>query len=145
MADIKFMDLAENNNPALTDSILSGNTDSGITRITLETLQNAIAPKLAKPLLKFESTVINAADFTSAGLAEVTAPVIAGYTFLCWQSIVGVNTSLHPVSSAPDQATTQVWFPNIGTDYSTLQSEISSGKNPWFHIYAIYVSDTVMK
>lgn len=145
MADIKFMDLAENNNPALTDSILSGNTDSGMTRITLETLQNTIAPKLAKPLLKFESTVINAADFTSAGCAEVTAPDIAGYTFLCWQSVIGVNTSLHPLSAAPDQATTQVWFTNPGTDYSTLQSEISSGKNPWFHIYAIYVSDTVMK
>lgn len=145
MADIKFMDLAENNNPALTDSILSGNTDSGITRITLETLQNAIVPKLAKPLLKIESTVINAADFTSAGFAKVTAPVIAGYTFLCWQSIIGVNTSLHPVSPEPDQATTQVWFANPGTDYSTLQSEISSEKNPWFRIYAIYVSDTVMK
>lgn len=145
MADIKFMDLAENNNPALTDSILSGNTDSGITRITLETLQNAIVPKLAKPLLKIESTAINAADFTSAGFAKVTAPVIAGYTFLCWQSIIGVNTSLHPVSSALDQTTTQVWFTNPETDYSTLQSEISSEKNPWFQIYAIYVSDTVMK
>ena len=145
MADIKFMDLAENNNPALTDSILSGNTDSGITRITLETLQNAIAPKLAKPLLKFESTAINASDFTSAGFANVTASVIAGYTFLCWQSIIGVNTSLHPVWSAPDQATTQVWFTNPEADYSTLESEISSEKNPWFQIYAIYVSDTVMK
>jgi hypothetical protein len=145
MADIKFMDLAENNNPALTDSILSGNTDSGITRITLETLQNAIVPKLAKPLLKIESTAINAADFTSAGFANVTARVIAGYTFLCWQSVIGVNTSLHPGWSAPDQATTQVWFTNPETDYSTLQSEISSEKNPWFQIYAIYVSDTVMK
>lgn len=145
MADIKFMDLAENNNPALTDSILSGNTDSGITRITLETLQNAIVPKLAKPLLKIESTVINAADFTSAGLANVTAPVVAGYTFLCWQSIVGVNTSLHPLSTKPNEATAQVWFTNPETDYSTLQSEISSGKNPWFAIYAIYVSDSVMK
>ena len=145
MADIKFMDLAENNNPALTDSILSGNTDSGITRITLETLQNAIVPKLAKPLLKIESTAINAVDFTSSGFAKVTAPVIAGYTFLYWHSIIGVNTSLHPVLSAPDQATVQVWFTNPGTDYQTLQSEISSEKNPWFQIYAIYVSDTVMK
>ena len=145
MADIKFMDLAENNNPALTDSILSGNTDSGITRITLETLQNAIVPKLAKPLLKFEATAINAADFASAGFAKVTAPVIAGYTFLCWQSIAGINTSLHPVLPEPGKATTQVWFTNMETDYSTLQSEISSGKNPWFQIYAIYVSDTVMK
>ena len=145
MADIKFMDLAENNNPALTDSILSGNTDSGMTRITLESLQNTIAPKLKTPLLQIKSTVINAADFTSAGLAKVTAPVIAGYTFLCWQSVVGVNTSLHPVSTIPDQAETQVWFTNTDTDYSTLQSEISSGKNPWFKIYAIYVSDSVMK
>ena len=145
MADIKFMDLAENNNPALTDSILSGNTDSGITRITLETLQNAIVPKLAKPLLQIESAVINAADFTSAGYAKVTAPDIAGYTFLCWQSVVSVNTSLHPVSTLPDQSTNQVWFTNTDTDYSTLQSEISSGKDPWFKIYAIYVSDTVMK
>lgn len=145
MADIKFMDLAENNNPALTDSILSGNTDSGITRITLETLQNAIVPKLAKPLLQIEPTVINAADFTSAGYAKVTAPVIAGYTFLCWQSVVGINSALHPVSTSPDQATTQVWFTNMETDYSTLQSEISSGKNPWFKIYAIYVNDSAMK
>ena len=145
MADIKFMDLAENNNPALTDSILSGNTDSGMTRITLETLQNAIVPKLAKPLLQIKSTAINAADFTSAGYAKVTAPDIAGYTFLCWQSVVGVNTSLHPVSTKPDQAATQVWFANTETDYSTLQSEISSGKDPWFRACAIYVSDTVMK
>ena len=145
MADIKFMDLAENNNPALTDSILSGNTDSGITRITLETLENAIVAKLAKPLLKIESTVINAADFTSAGFAKVTAPVVAGYTFLCWQSVVGINTATHPVSTSPEQATTQVWYPNPATDYAPLQSEISSSKDPWFHIYAIYVSDTVMK
>lgn len=145
MADIKFMDLAENNNPALTDSILSGNTDSGITRITLETLQNAIVPKLAKPLLKIETTVINAADFSSAGFAKVTAPDVAGYTFLCWQSVVGINTATHPVSTSPDQSTTQVWFTNTDTDYSTLQSEISSGKNPWFKIYALYVSDSVMK
>lgn len=145
MADIKFMDLAENNNPALTDSILSGNTDSGITRITLETLQNAIAPKLAKPLLKIGTTVINAADFSSAGFARVTAPDVAGYTFLCWLTVTGINTATHPVSYDLDQATTQVWFTNPATDYSTLQSEISSGKNPWFRIYAIYVSDTVMK
>lgn len=145
MADIKFMDLAENNNPALTDSILSGNTDSGITRITLETLQNAIVPKVGKPLLQYKTTVINAADFTSAGFAKVTAPVIAGYTFLCWQSVVGMNTSLHPASTSPDQATTQVWFNDPATDYSTLQSEISSSKDPWFQIGAIYVSDSVMK
>lgn len=145
MADIKFMDLAENNNPALTDSILSGNTDSGMTRITLETLQNAIVPKVVKPLLRYETTAINAADFSSAGYAKVTAPVVAGYTFLCWQSVVGVNTATHPASTSPDQATTQVWFTNTDTDYSTLQSEISSGKNPWFRIGALYVSDSVMK
>ena len=145
MADIKFMDLAENNSPALTDSILSGNTDSGMTRITLESLQNTIVPKLGKPLLKIGSTVINAADFTSAGYAKVTAPDIAGYTFLCWQSVVGVNTVLHPVSTLPDQSTNQVWFTNTDTDYSTLQSEVSSGKNPWFRALAIYVSDSVMK
>lgn len=145
MADIKFMDLAENNNPALTDSILSGNVDSGMTRITLESLQNTIAPKLEKPLLKIGSTVINAADFTSSGSAKVTAPDIAGYTFLCWQSVVGINTSLHPASTLPDQSTTQVWFINTDTDYATLQSEITAGKDPWFKIYALYVSDSVMK
>lgn len=145
MADIKFMDLAENNNPALTDSILSGNTDSGMTRITLESLQNTIVPKLAKPLLRFESAVINAADFSSAGYTKVTAPAIAGYTFLCWQSVVGINTATHPAPVSPDQATTQVWFTNPETDYSTLQSEISSSKDPWFRAWAIYVSDSVMK
>lgn len=145
MADIKFMDLAENNNPALTDSILSANTDSGMTRITLETLQNAIVPKLAKPLLKIGTTVINAADFSSAGFAKVTAPDVAGYTFLCWLTVTGVNTATHPASNTPDQATTQVWFTNTDTDYSTLQSEVSSGKNPWFRALAIYVSDSVMK
>ena len=145
MADIKFMDLAENNNPALTDSILSGNTDSGITRITLETLQNAIVPKVGKPLLQYKTAVINAADFSSAGYAKVTAPVVAGYTFLCWQSVTGVNTATHPASTSPDQATTQVWFPDPTTDYATLQSEISSSKDPWFRIGALYVSDSVMK
>ena len=35
MADIKFMDISENDNPATTDSILVGNQDNGVKRTTL--------------------------------------------------------------------------------------------------------------
>lgn len=145
MADIKFMNLSENGNPALTDSLLIGNSDSGLKRVTLDTLKNTVAPTINKPLLIVKSTPINFTDFSANGFASVTAQSVNNYTFLCWLSISPVNSSIHPKFSDPTSSSSQAWLDNPNADWPTLSGEHSSGKNPWFNAYAIYVSDSVMK
>lgn len=145
MADIKFMNLSENGNPALTDSLLIGNSDSGLKRVTLDTLKNTVAPAINKPLLIVKSTPINFADFSANGYASVTAQNVDNYTFLCWLSIIPINSGVHPKFNDPTQSSSQAWMDNPTADWQTLSGEHSSGKNPWFNAYAIYVSDSVMK
>ncbi|MBW0438006.1 hypothetical protein KDZ21_08190 [Lactobacillus crispatus] len=145
MADIKFMNLSENGNPALTDSLLIGNSDSGLKRVTLDTLKNTVAPAINKPLVIVKSTPINFADFSANGFASVTAQSVNNYTFLCWLSISPVNSSVHPKFTSPDKSSSQAWLDDPNADWQALNAEHSSGKDPWFNAYAIYVSDSVMK
>lgn len=145
MADIKFMNLSENGDPALTDSLLIGNSDSGLKRVTLNAVKNTIVPAINKPLVTVESTPINFADFSANGYANVKARDVDDYTFLCWLSIAPVNSSIHPKFNNPTKSSSQAWMDNPSADWQTLSGESSSGKNPWFNAYAIYVSDSVMK
>lgn len=145
MADIKFMNLSENGNPALTDSLLIGNSDSELKRVTLDTLKNTVAPAINKPLLIVKSTAIKFTDFSASGYASITARNVNNYTFLCWLSILPVNSGIHPSFNDPTSSSSQAWLNNPNADWQTLSDEYSSGKNPWFNAYAIYVSDSVMK
>lgn len=145
MADIKFMNLSENGNPSLTDSLLIGNSDSGVKRVTLNAVKNAIVPAINKPLVIVKSTPINFADFSANGYASVTAQDVNNYTFLCWLSITPVNSQTHPKFSDPTKPSSQAWMNNPSADWQILSDEHSSGKNPWFNAYAIYVSDSAMK
>lgn len=145
MADIKFMNLSENGNPSLTDSLLIGNSDSGLKRVTLNAVKNTIVPAINKPLVIVQSTPINFADFSANGYASVTAQDVNNYTFLCWLSITPVNSTIHPKFNDPTKSSSQAWMDNPSADWQTLSGESSSGKNPWFNAYAIYVSDSVMK
>ena len=145
MADIKFMNLSENGNPALTDSLLIGNSDSELKRVTLDTLKNTVAPAINKPLVIVKMTTIDFTDFSASGFASVTAQNVNNYTFLCWLAIVPVNSGIHPRFNNLTSSSSEAWLDNPGADWQTLSDEHSSGKNPWFNAYAIYVSDSVMK
>lgn len=90
MADIKFMSLSENGNPATTDSVLIGNSQDGLKRTTLGTIGNMFAVHDA---LHFEEvsvlTSTEASKVTDPNTAfsigyDITAPAVPGYTFKCW-------------------------------------------------------------
>ena len=87
MADVKFMDLSQNNNPATTDSVLIGNSADGLKRTTVGAIGDLFA---VKGLLHFE-TVTGSTDPTNpnpGGKNSVTikAPDVPGYTFAFWLS-----------------------------------------------------------
>lgn len=91
MADIKFMNLSENGNPATTDSVLIGNSQDGLKRTTLGTIGNMFAVHQA---LHFEAVRLNA----NTAMSQITnpsaetwtcsypieAPSVPGYSFVCW-------------------------------------------------------------
>lgn len=92
MADIKFMNLSENGNPATTDSVLIGNQQDGLKRATLGTIGNMFSVHQA---LHFEEVSVltstradqatNPDTNTTIGVNfEVSAPSVPGYTFQCW-------------------------------------------------------------
>lgn len=91
MADIKFMNLSENGNPATTDSVLIGNSQDGLKRTTLGTIGNMFAVHQA---LHFETVRINAntavSQITNPSAETWTcsypieAPDVPGYSFVCW-------------------------------------------------------------
>ena len=91
MADIQFMNLSENGNPATTDSVLIGNSQDGLKRTTLGTIGNMFAVHQA---LHFETVRINAntavSQITNPSAETWTcsypieAPDVPGYSFVCW-------------------------------------------------------------
>lgn len=91
MADIKFMQLSENGNPATTDSVLIGNAQDGLKRTTLGTIGNMFTPHGA---LHFERVALHAntaasqiTDPSASAFSvkyPVQAPDVPGYTFACW-------------------------------------------------------------
>ncbi|EFJ69881.1 hypothetical protein HMPREF0514_10325 [Lactobacillus paragasseri JV-V03] len=132
MADIKFMNLSENGNPATTDSVLIGNSQDGMKRTTLGTIGNMFAVHSA---LHFEevsvSTATNSSKITDPnveiGLSyDITAPTISGYTFECWigsQSNGFIATSY--VNSKLNMQS-QVWIKAFGRDLTVANNSITA-------------------
>lgn len=92
MADIKFMNLSENGNPATTDSVLIGNSQDGLKRTTLGTIGNMFSVHQA---LHFEEVSVltstqadkatNPDQKTEIAVSfDVSAPSVPGYTFQYW-------------------------------------------------------------
>lgn len=91
MADIKFMNLSENGNPATTDSVLIGNSQDGLKRTTLGAIGKMFSVKGA---LHFEQVSVNA-DTAASQITDpvattwtaqysIKAPDVPGYTFKIW-------------------------------------------------------------
>ena len=87
MADVKFMDLSQNDNPATTDSLLIGNAKDGLKRTPVSAIGDLFA---VKGLLHFE-TVTGSTDPTNTNpggknSVAIKAPDVPGYTFAFWLS-----------------------------------------------------------
>ena len=97
MADVKFMNLSENDNPATTDSVLIGNSEDGLRRTTLGNIGSMFS---THNILHFEKvnilTATQAAQITDPSAETVDikydlkAPAVPGYTFYCW---IGYSTN----------------------------------------------------
>ncbi|MDM8331505.1 hypothetical protein QUW45_02220 [Limosilactobacillus pontis] len=85
MADVKFMDLSQNDNPATTDSVLIGNSADGLKRTTVGAIGDLFA---VKGLLHFETiTGTNnpkSPDPNAKNSIGIKAPDVPGYTFAFW-------------------------------------------------------------
>lgn len=83
MADIKFMNLSENDNPATTDSVLIGNQQNGLKRTTLGKIGDMFS---VKGLLHYER--INQ-PLTNGTISNYTinAPAVDGYNFAFWLTL----------------------------------------------------------
>ena len=119
MADIKFMNLSENGNPATTDSVLIGNSQDGLKRTTLGAIGNMFAVHGA---LHFEQVAVvantAASQITKPEATNVDcrypieAPSVPGYSFVCWinsatNGFISANYIASPLSSSAT-----VWLRN---------------------------------
>lgn len=85
MADVKFMDLSENDNPATTDSLLIGNASDGLKRTPVSAIGNLFT---VKGLFHFETISANnnptGTDPNDKLKIPITAPTVPGYNFVFW-------------------------------------------------------------
>ena len=123
MADIKFMNLSENGNPATTDSVLIGNSQDGMKRTTLGTIGNMFAVHDA---LHFEE--VQVAANTAAGQItdpaaqnwnvkyDIQAPDVPGYTFKCWiaSQTTGFSAGNYVINKLANLGA-QIWVVNAFT------------------------------
>lgn len=111
MADVKFMDLSQNNNPATTDSVLIGNSADGLKRTTVGAIGDLFA---VKGLFHFE-TVTGTTDPTNTNpggnnSVAINAPDVPGYKFAFW---LASSTRGHIIPSYIEYANTNpatVWL-----------------------------------
>lgn len=119
MADIKFMNLSENGNPATTDSVLIGNSQDGLKRATLGTIGNMFSVHKA---LHFEQVGYNAntaaSQITNPAATNVDcsypieAPSVPGYSFVCWVNSATNGFICANYIASPLSSSATVWLHN---------------------------------
>lgn len=141
MADVKFMNLSENDNPATTDSILIGNASDGLKRTKLANIVNLA--KIAGPVVHLEyvegTSNPSATDDTAKRTIPIQAPEVAGYTFVFWVSSATLGSVRPSYVEGPNVPSTKVWiYYAQGEDPSTLDP-IKIG------LEAVYVKSELMQ
>lgn len=135
MADIKFMDISENDNPATTDSILVGNADNGVKRTTLGKLGDMFA---VHGLFHFEKVQ----DPLQKQVVQygITAPTVPNYQFAFWLSALAVNWEGDVHVDQPTNPNASIWIStsNPATDIDPFVN----GSNA-VSAYAVYVKSSV--
>ena len=96
MADVKFMALSENENPATTDYVLTGNLTDGVKRASLANIGKLFQ---TNGILHTEEVtgVTVPTDPTKKNFVAIEAPVVEGYTFAFWINSRCVGNTL-PIS-----------------------------------------------
>ena len=134
MADIKFMDISENNNPATTDSILVGNKDNGLKRTSLGNLADMFA---VHSLLHFEqiSTLFKAQTINYS----IEAPDIEGYQFAFWLSSSTAGWTGSTYIDSPTSKNANIWIANPS---NADLSPFANGQN-CLTATAVYIKNSV--
>lgn len=136
MADIKFMDISENDNPATTDSILVANQENGVKRTTLGKIGDMFA---VHGLLHIERASANMKNGTAA--YPINAPSVEGYTFVFWTSPKTVAKILPTYLDDPTNPSTKIFI------YNPNNVDVETGDqyfpHPSVEALAIYVKNTV--
>lgn len=108
MADVKFNDLTVDENPATTDSVLAGNNQGGMKRVTLQKVADlfTISQLMHK---EYVQGVTNpaATDGTNTKV-QITAPDVAGYTFAFWLTPVSLEQVRPLKIDSPDVFKTDI-------------------------------------
>lgn len=130
MADIKFMNLSENGNPATTDSVLIGNSQDGLKRTTLGTIGNMFSVHQALHFEQVSTAATTAASQITNPSADkcvvsydIKAPDVPGYTFKCWINSATNGFIVASYVASPLSSSATVWLNNA------LVSSIRDSKN----------------
>lgn len=134
MADIKFMDISENDNPATTDSILVANQENGVKRTTLSKIGDMFA---LHGLVHIEKVQLNLVKNTT--YYQITAPTVEGYNFAFWLQPATVGGVLSSYISQPNKFSDYIY---IAADNDKLNSAIDSGVTA-VAAFAVYVKNEV--
>lgn len=134
MADIKFMDISENNNPATTDSILVGNKDNGLKRTSLGNLADMFA---VHGLLHFEQT--NTLFKAQTINYPIEAPDIEGYQFAFWLSPATTGWTASTYIDSPTSKQANIWIANPS---NADLSPFANGQNS-LTATAVYIKNSV--
>ncbi|MQB64640.1 hypothetical protein [Limosilactobacillus reuteri] len=140
MADVKFMNLSENDNPATTDSVLIGNASDGLKRTSLGNIVNLA--KIAGPVVHLEyvegTSNPSATDDTAKRTIPIQAPEVAGYTFAFWLSTATIGGVRPTYVEGPNQSSTKVWIYYAPKEDLTYVDPIKIG------LEAVYVKSELM-
>lgn len=141
MADVKFMELSENDNPATTDSVLIGNASDGLKRTSLGNIVNLA--KIAGPVVHLEyvegTSNPSATDDTAKCTIPIQAPNVPGYTFAFWVSSATIGSVRPSYVEGPNQASTKVWL------YYAPSEDIASAGPIKIGLEAVYVKSEMMQ
>lgn len=108
MADVKFMDLSENANPATADYVLTGNSTSGVNRASLANIGKLFNANGTLHTEEVGGTTIPT-DPNKKNYVDIVAPVIEGYNFLFWINPRCMG-NIFPVSLVQTTSTTTGMF-----------------------------------
>lgn len=136
MADIKFMDISENDNPATTDSILVGNQENGVKRTTLGKIGDMFAVHGL-----FHTEVVTVPLVNDKSYYDINAPAVEGYTFAFWLSPSVAGRSIANYIDNANNAGAKIYI-NI-TPGQDLQTGDQYNPTPHVQAIAVYVKNTV--
>lgn len=141
MADVKFMNLSENDNPSTTDSVLIGNASDGLKRTSLGNIVNLA--KIAGPVVHLEyvegTSNPSATDDTAKRMIPIQAPDVPGYTFAFWVSSATIGSIRPSYVEGPNQASTRVWI------YYAPSEDIAGAGPIKIGLEAVYVKSEMMQ